>query len=455
MGATHDDALASRLDELLSLRQGQREHTPRTAAAIGDGAGMERELQPLLVTAGRLDALREARPGGAFADALEVRLLRYAQSIQPLNAPTISRGEGAEDMTLAAADAPTAPILPSLPTSGAPYAANSGQAATRWPVPQREAPRLRSTERTGLRRLPGAAWGALAAVVLLTCTLGLFTVAASAAPGSALYGLRRFEQTIQSQLTTDPAARVRLHLANATDALRALDQAATRHDSAAYDAAFATLRSEDADAQSALAQVTSSADHTTLQNQLDSLHTSEQQHLSADLPLLTWAEQVRTTTALGALGVAAPVVTNAQITAQGVTQSSGHGDGSTGSSNGSAGDGASGAAGSQPGATHGWLVTLYGAGFVAGAQLMVDGQPIGQTLSVTPTTLVATVDTQDAGALNRATSIGLRAPNGEAAETTAILRSVSGTPQSPTSTPTALPTATPPGSNHKHGKGGH
>ena len=200
--------------------------------------------------------------------------------------------------------------------------------------------------------------------------------------------------------------------------------------------------------------MTSEAEHTSLQGQLDALHASERQNLSADLPLLAWSERVRTTTALGALGVAAPVVASAQITPPGVTLISGHGDGSGGSSDGS-GSGEGGNAGSRSSDSHGWMVTLHGAGFVAGAQLMVDGQPLGQTLSITPTLLIATVAIQDAGALNRASSIGILAPNSEAAETSTITRSASATPQTPTSTPTPLPTSTPPGGDHRHGKGGH
>src|SRR5262249_42428801 len=120
----------------------------------------------------------------------------------------------------------------------------------RWRVMQRPRP--------ASWRVPLRIWQGIAAAMLLVILGGsILTAAASAAPGSPLFALRRWEQQLQAQLDTSPAGRVRLHLRFADEALVELETiVAQRQGDDAYLDALTTVRQEDRDATHGLSAVT-------------------------------------------------------------------------------------------------------------------------------------------------------------------------------------------------------
>jgi hypothetical protein len=373
--------LIDRLDALLSAYDegtvwvpaaGDDELAP-LLAAVGDD-----ELAPLLAAVGRLGPVRAAMPAADFASALQTRLLARAA-------------------TLAGRDASTATADQAVPD-----AAFSARAASR------PTPGAREVLADKVKRLPRVFWPAAAAAVVLVVGAGTLTAAAAAGPGSPLYGLHRWEQSVQAQLAASPADRVRLHLANARDALAALARAAAHHaGDPAYSDALATVQAEDQAAAVALADVPAGAEHDALAAQLADLSTTERQGLLAALPNLGWNDRLATTHALGALGAAVPQVTGVQ------TQQVADGHG------------------------HDWLITVTGIGFQPGAQLVANGRPLGQVVAVTADSL--TVALTDGDLRRLADGGGVENPDGTAAALTQ-LTIPSGAPATPT-----------PGD---HGKGG-
>ena len=67
---------------------------------------------------------------------------------------------------------------------------------------------------------------------------------------------------------------------------------------------------------------------------------------------------------------------------------------------------------------HLWTVTVSGSGFQQGAVLLVNGQPVSATISVTPTKLVARMSGDDYAP--RPSTIGVGNPDNTAAVTTSI-----------------------------------
>jgi hypothetical protein len=284
--------------------------------------------------------------------------------------------------------------------------------------------------------------------VLLALGIGTFTAAASAAPGSPLYGIHRWQEGIQAQLPQSQADRTSLHLQYANEALLALNSAAQSGDGAAYSSALATLRAESASAATALASVPPGNDHDTLAAQLDDLHHRSRDALSAALgvaqPRLSWSNRLDTTAALADLGATTPHVTF--VTISRAQNDDSH---SSSSPSPSGDDGGSG----RDSQGHGWQVVVTGSGFASGVVVVVDGQPQGAPLSASATQVVALV-ADDVGA--RARSIGVLNPDGSAAATSAITRENDGGEDNPHPTATApsssmpSPTATP-----RSGHGGH
>jgi hypothetical protein len=67
---------------------------------------------------------------------------------------------------------------------------------------------------------------------------------------------------------------------------------------------------------------------------------------------------------------------------------------------------------------HLWTITITGSGFQPGAVLLMNGQPVTATISVTPTKLVAQISGDDSAP--RPSSIGVGNPDNTAAGTTSI-----------------------------------
>lgn len=367
-----------RLDALLSS---DLVRTSRPGALPGDDA-----LEPLLVAAAALQPLREAHPSAAFADALEARLLAHLSS----GVATTAREPVRADDIPVPLSAPKA-----IPSSRVP----------------RRAPAMRRSR---------FLWPAVAAAVLVLA-LGTLTVAASAGPGSPLYGLHRMEQGVRVAFSSDPADRVRLHLSYASDALSAANAAAHTGDDATFGDALATLRSELSAATTELSSIPPGFDHDILAAQLTSLRSRAVTGLRTDLPPLNWTERFATTDALAEFGAGVPRVTSA--TAQRTQNPS----------------------------MHTWHVVITGTGFTPGAQLLVDGQPVGTVVSVSDTTLIADYTASDG---QPPASLGVANPDDTAAQTSRVAIVPPG--QSATPGPANTPGA---GSSGDHGggsgKGGH
>jgi hypothetical protein len=196
---------------------------------------------------------------------------------------------------------------------------------------------------------------------------GVFVVAADAQPGAALYVVRRFEQDVRSQLTPNAADRTQLHLDNAASALQAFDAAVAQHaHGARLTDALDTFVAEHLAAGASLTEVADSAAHARLSAALDGQRTQATGDLRAALTAQDWSVRLRLTQALGALGVAVPIVTQVTLSeAHDPADSRGEGRITT--------------------------VTITGAGFQPGAQLLLKGAPAGTTISVSADTLVAQV----------------------------------------------------------------
>jgi hypothetical protein len=179
--------------------------------------------------------------------------------------------------------------------------------------------------------------------------------------------LRRFEQNVQAQLTTNAVDRTQLHLDNAAAALAAFNTAVAQHEHGArLTDALDTFVTEHTAAQSALADVTDSAAHARLATALDGQHMQATTDLRAALTAQDWLMRVRFTETLGALGEAVPIVTQVTLSeSRDPADSRGEGRITT--------------------------VTITGQGFQPGAQLLLRGAPTGTTISVSGTTLVAQV----------------------------------------------------------------
>jgi hypothetical protein len=236
-------------------------------------------------------------------------------------------------------------------------------------------------------------WASAVAAMLLISLGGVFAAAANAQPGEALYGLRRFEQNVRSQLTTNAADRTQLHLDNAQVALKAFDTAAAQHEHGArLTDALDTFVGEYSAASASLAEVTDSAAHARLAAVLDQQRAQGANDLRAALAAEDWPVRLRLTQALGTLGVAVPVVTQVTLSeARDPAVSRGDGRITT--------------------------VTITGQGFQAGAQLLLKGAPAGITLSVAGDTLVAQVRSA-AQAVASQGSIAVGNPDGTTAAST-------------------------------------
>jgi hypothetical protein len=342
------------------------------------------ELLAPLAAARRLEGLRQSEPSADFAHTLEERLLArvdaLAESMNPaLRSPSLVMEGGDEELPRR--------IVKNVSTRGAmPHG---------WPV-----------------RWVVAVAAALLVVVMSGAVL---RAAASALPGSPLYGLRRLEQGVQTQLAGSAAARVRLHLQYANEALTALQAAAAGHGGAdAYDSALDALRSELGAAQQGLAQVAPGADHDDLAAQLAQLRGQVQQALDADLPSLSWSERIATTRVLVQVGGRVPTVTRAHVVE------------------------------SHAGGSAEWRITVDGSGFAPGAVLLVNVQPAGSIRVLTATVVQATVENPPSGSI---TSIGIGNPDGTAVVTTDIQVTDAADNHGPSATPL-------PGTNNG-GHGGH
>ena len=263
-------------------------------------------------------------------------------------------------------------------------------------APQRAAPQMR--RRRYIAFAPRAAWTAIAAALILTIALGVLT--AQAAPGSPLYGVRQLTQKVVAGSTSASDAAAALKQAQADLAL--YTSSIAQGDTRAALAALAKLRADDARATQTIAQMRDAAARQQAQAQLDSFHQQAAQALLASLSALDWQARAQVTDALRAWGATQLTVSHARIVA----------------------DTAHSPKPQAANAGETVLAQISGAGFTSGAVVLVNGQPVGTVLALTPTQLIARIpaislaDMPGGGAL----TLGVEAPDGTVAITTQIAR---------------------------------
>jgi hypothetical protein len=368
------DRLYDSLDALLSSQPSARWSLPTS---------QREELEPLLDLADDLALVRNVLPASTFADDLEARLIGRARRHATGALGVVAEEDGAADVDYT-------PTIPALA------------------MPARPSRRASSLAR-GSERVSWRVWTSLAAVILLALTITTLTVAANASPGSALYGMRRWQEDARTNLAMSDADRANLHLQYATDALDALDATVAQHASLnTYDEALGRFTDELRQANDALALVPAGGDRDTLSVRLEDLRARGRRDLGAALPSLDWPGRIATTSALGSLGE--PVLTLAQV---------------------------SGVRSSVSGGRI-WTITITGSGFQNGAILLVRQRPAGHVVSLTATKMVAQMAAGEETSLPH--DIGVGNPD-NTATTTAHVDSE----REDDSTPGAIGT---PGGNH-------
>jgi hypothetical protein len=361
------------LDALLTTQLRGHHLTSSEAPAV---------LVPLLDTAGRLETLRATQPTPAFARGLEEKLLARAELLAAERALTMDQA----------------------------------------PSPAWSAPRDRGARRAHARR-----WKPLVAAAVLLFVVGAVTLtaAASAAPGTPLYGLHRLEQNVRAQIPASPIDQGTLHLAYADQALAALETAINHHDIRAYRDALATLRQELTAAREALRQLPPGPARDGLASAIAQRSLHAQQVLLAALPNLTWTDQLMTTQALGELGAPVPSISRAQVIAQ------------------------------RRGDQAVWLVSLTGSGFQPGAQLVLNGQSVGSGGTPTGNRLQIELDNPPSAP---PITLGIENLDGTAAETETIEivtpqgNADIGSGSAPTATPGSHAGGSGQGGGGKHGE---
>lgn len=353
-----------RLDALLSLRNEdtRRQSKPTFVPSSSD----DEDLGPMLDAADRLADLGNAEPSADFTNHLETMFFARAAYLRQQTGAYMPLGS----------DEPT---LPGLAWDAGDYETTE--------IDRSRARRLspaRSRQPVWRRLI----WPALAATLLLAIGLTTLTAAAAAGPGTLLYGLRRWEQNLQVSIAGSAADRTKLHLHYAQDALDALSATIASHQAGStYDDALSAFTDESRAATSNLSSVPSGAERDTLSAQLEQLLAQARTELHNALASLPWAQRLTTTDTLAEIGDNVVRVTHVTMvySRQGL---------------------------------HIWTITVTGAGFQQGATLLVNGQPAGTVISVSPTTVVAQLSGDDSATTPG--SIGIANPDDTAAQTTSV-----------------------------------
>jgi len=362
------------------------------------GSSEDQEALPELLAADALAPWRAASPSTSFADALEARLLAHA---------------AARDVSAAT------PLAPEPAAEAAPARRLAQRDAT-------PAVLVRRARRGAVPRW----WLTVAAALLLAFAgTGVCAVAASAPPGSPLYGLRTAEQSVRVNISANPSDRAQLHLSYAQDDLAALT--AAPGGDASYSAALMAFQNDLGAAESDLGALPAGGQRDALAAQLTTIETQARGALTQALPKLSWPDRLSTTAALGDLGTPIPHVTQATIT-RAVGQTA-----------------------------HATTLSIEGTGFQQGATAVVNGTQVGTVISVSETEIVVQLDATYPA--TSAKSVGISNPDGTAAATDAVTVIVdsgngNGSGAHGNATPAATATATAPkgnGNGSVNGNGGN
>lgn len=281
------------------------------------------ELKPLISAAARLDTFRDAMPTDAFSRDLEARLLAH-MSASPVVTPVRER-----------------------PSE-----------ATRSPV---------QIKRNAIPLRTRAAWAAIAAALLVTIGLGALT--AKAAPGGPLYLVREFAQSIASHALPSSTVDVAALVAQLQGDLAAYDHAIAQGDIPAATSALAKLRTDDQRAARQIGTISDAKSLASAQAQLAAFHASANGDLRASLPAMSIQGRAAVTDLLREWRYTTLTVKSARISADGKPAS----HDTHGSSSGSAGPSV--------------IVEVRGAGFDAGARVLINGQPYSSILAQSATSI--------------------------------------------------------------------
>jgi hypothetical protein len=259
------------------------------------------------------------------------------------------------------------------------------------------------------------ALSAVLGICLLFCLLSTSVLALAAQvtdPTSPLYGLKRWEQQVQLQLSGSPADQATLDLQFARDRLKTLPALADTAPASAYRQALADLDQQVNAAAAAINELPVGAQQTQLAGELASLKLDAIHVLRGLLARLALPEQLGTTNELARLGDTVPLVRQASLTLP---------------------------AHSNARAT----ISFTGLDLQPGAHLLVDGKVIEETGTLQHGQMVFVMDWNGN---QHPHSLGILNPDGTATETTAITikgESASGTPGGNQNGNGNKPTATP------------
>lgn len=297
--------------------------------------------------------------------------------------------------------APSAAFAADLEARLMAHMAHMAGATDSEPAQRKAAPRQQVKSRL---TSPFVAWGAIAAALALTIGMGVFT--AQAAPGGPLYGVRQFAQHLAAQALPSPTVDPLTVLAKARADLATYNAEIASGNIPAARATLTKLRDDDAHVAQGIATLSDATAKQTAQTQLSDFRQGAQSDLRASLAAMNWQGRAQVTDVLRSWGDASLVVTRASVTPDTSTSNQG----------------------AQPsnGGGDTVLLVVEGAGFTQGAQLILNGQPVGTLVSLTPTQFTARVS---ASALDEDhLAIGVEATDGTLAYTTSVQRDDHGGP---------------------------
>ncbi|HZU70280.1 MAG TPA: DUF5667 domain-containing protein [Ktedonobacteraceae bacterium] len=189
---------------------------------------------------------------------------------------------------------------------------------------------------------------------LLVLLLALGIVIASAQitnPNNPLYAINQWEQDVRLSLSGSPVARAELDLQFAADRLNTLADLANPSDTQAYEQQLEDLSQQVENAVQAINQIPAGTQRSQLQSNLAALETHARQVLRGFLPRLNLQERLATTDALADLGDTVPHLQSVQLIL-------------------------------PPHSGELATIIIDGSGLESGAQLVIDGQVMGNNGSL-------------------------------------------------------------------------
>ncbi len=181
------------LDALLVLHPAGGE--PQSDSSLVTSSNGHNRLRPLLAAADRVALLGTMDPAPEFITRLEKQLFAQADDL---------RQRDGDEPLYHVYQGDDAPTLPGNWWAAPPEGTTEADGVALWPLAHPSAPRAWKWRLLLLQ--------VAAAVLLLMVVVTTWVAAASAGPGTPLYGLHRFEQGVQVSFAGSAAERTRLHL---------------------------------------------------------------------------------------------------------------------------------------------------------------------------------------------------------------------------------------------------